>query len=100
MPGQALANGNVAVSYQMLGVLDGAKYHYELGLKDDERIGNTSHAAIMHNNIAEVLLMMGEVDEAIFHLEKVLVRLPNRAWPGRAGRSRRSESFALPPSPW
>jgi tetratricopeptide (TPR) repeat protein len=72
LPGQALANGNVAVSYQMLGILDGAKYHYELGLKDDERIGNTSHAAIMHNNIAEVLLMMGQVDGAIVHLEKVL----------------------------
>jgi hypothetical protein len=39
MAGQARANGNLGVSYQMLGVLDAALYHYEMSLRAAEQMG-------------------------------------------------------------
>jgi len=70
--GQARANSNLGLSYQMVGILDAALYHYEVALSADKRIGNVSHAAIVHNNLSEVLLMQGRLEEAKAHLEQTL----------------------------
>lgn len=72
LPGQARSNSNLGLSYQMLGVLDAARYHYEVALSADERIANVSHAAIVRNNIAEVLLVQGRLGEAETHLNEVV----------------------------
>jgi tetratricopeptide (TPR) repeat protein len=56
----------------MLSMFDAALYHYDVGLKVDERLGNVSHAAVIHNNIGEVLLAIGRLDEAVAHLEFVV----------------------------
>jgi class 3 adenylate cyclase/tetratricopeptide (TPR) repeat protein len=72
LPGLARANSNLGLSYQMLGVLDAARYHYEVALSADERIANVSHAAIVRNNIAEVLLVQGQLAEAEAHLNEVV----------------------------
>jgi len=52
--------------------MDGALYHLEVGLQADLRVGNVTHAAIVHNNIGEVLLVMGRLDEALSRLEAVV----------------------------
>jgi class 3 adenylate cyclase/tetratricopeptide (TPR) repeat protein len=70
--GQARANSNLGLSYQMLGILDAALYHYEVALSADQRIENLSHAAIVHNNLAEVLMMQGRLEEAKAHLEQTI----------------------------
>ena len=72
LAGQAVSNSNLGCSYQVLGVLDGALYHYEIGLKAYERIGNFGDALYVHNNIAELLLALGRIEEAMTHLEKVV----------------------------
>jgi tetratricopeptide (TPR) repeat protein len=72
LPGQARSNSNLGLSYQMLGVLDAARYHYEVALSADERIANVSHASIVRNNMAEVLLMQGRFAEAEGHLSEVV----------------------------
>ena len=77
LPGQARSNSNLGLSYQMLGVLDAARYHYEVALGADERIANLSHASIVRNNIAEVLLVQGQLGEAEDHLNEVIAAYRN-----------------------
>ena len=72
LPGIARANSNLGLSYQMLGVLDAARYHYQVALNADERVANVSHAAIVRNNMAEVLLVQGYLGEAEAHLNEVV----------------------------
>jgi tetratricopeptide (TPR) repeat protein len=56
----------------LLGDLLAAHHHDELALALDQRLLDQSGMAIVHNNLAEVLLQMGRPEEATQHLELVL----------------------------
>jgi tetratricopeptide (TPR) repeat protein len=70
--GQSSINNNLGNCYVQLGNLDKALHYFEAGLKIDERIGYLTALVVKHNNIGEVLLIQGHLEEAVSHLQEVV----------------------------
>ena len=67
-----MSHVNLADSYQFTGDLHAALEHNELSLGFVSRIGHTNLVATQHGNLGEVLLLLGETDEALKHLEEAV----------------------------
>ncbi len=70
--GLGMGHLNLADCYQFTGDLHAALEHNELSLGFVSRIGHTNLVATQHGNLGEVLLLLGETDEALKHLEEAV----------------------------
>ena len=70
--GLGMGHLNLADCYQFTGDLHAALEHNELSLGFVSRIGHTNLVATQHGNLGEVLLVLGETDEALKHLEEAV----------------------------
>ena len=81
LAGQASGHGNLAACYQFVGDLPSSLHHHDISLGLNQRLSYQTGESIVHNNIAEVLLQLGQTETAIEHLRQVVDRWEERKTP-------------------
>jgi class 3 adenylate cyclase/tetratricopeptide (TPR) repeat protein len=72
LAGRALSHGNLASNYQLSGDFRAAFEHNELSLALYRRLGFTTGVVVEQSNLGELLLQMGDTDEALVHLQEAV----------------------------
>lgn len=81
LAGQASGHGNLAACYQLVGNLRDSLVHQEISLELNRRLSYHTGVSIAHNNMAEVLLQLGQTAQAIEHLQEVVDAWEERKMP-------------------